>query len=223
VSNHSAPSGKRRRFTPLALLAGLAGVVALSLSLSSTVSAFTATITNSVNSATTGSLVMQETGPNAAGVAQTCNSNDGSLASNTFTCATINKYGGGTTLVPSNAAGTTNTITTTVNFKNTGTVPASSFTLGFLACNQTTGGAGAATDLCSKLMVSVKSGSTTVIANATAASLATTTTTIPAALVPAVNSGTTVPFTFTVYLASTADSSYQALTATQQIVWTFTS
>ena len=52
-------TGKRRRFTPLALLTGAAGVVLLSISMTSTVSAFTASITDTGSTGTAAALAMQ--------------------------------------------------------------------------------------------------------------------------------------------------------------------
>ena len=58
-------AGKRLRFTPLALTTVLLSAGLLSMSVTGTLSGFAASITNSVNSASTGSLTMQETGPGA--------------------------------------------------------------------------------------------------------------------------------------------------------------
>ena len=217
------PPERRRRFILLIVVAGLVGAAVMSLAMTNTLSAFVASITNSNDTAATGSIVLQETG--ATGTAA-CNSTDGtggSVSTNAYaTCTTFNKYGGNTTMVPSNAAGTTNTQTTTVNFKNTGSIAASSFTMAFGACTQSTNGAsnGSATDFCTKLHVKVVSGATTVQADTTAAALANTTVALPAALIPAASSGTTIPFTFTTYIDSSAGNTYQGLQASQPITWT---
>ena len=220
------PPERRRRFILLIVAAGLVGAVAMSLAMTNTLSAFVASITNSNDTAATGSIVLQETG--ASGTAA-CNSTDGtgnSVSNNAYaTCTTFNKYGGSTTMAPSNAAGTTNTQTTTVNFKNTGSAAAASFTMAFGACTQSTNGTGngTATDFCSKLHVKVVSGTTTGQADSTAAALANTTGTVPAALIPAASSGSTIPFTFTTYIDSSAGNTYQGLQASQPITWTLSS
>ena len=51
---------KRIRFAPVALLAGIFAAVLLSLSLTGTLSGFAASITNTANSAASGTLIMQE-------------------------------------------------------------------------------------------------------------------------------------------------------------------
>ncbi|MFC5064465.1 hypothetical protein [Actinomycetospora atypica] len=225
MAQHPSASPQQRRFIALIVAAGLVGAVFMSLAMTNTLSAFVASITNSNDTAATGSLVLQETG--ATGGAA-CNSTDGAggISDNAYaTCTTFNKYGGSTTMTPSNAAGTTNTVSTTVNFKNTGTVAANAFTMAFGACTQSNNGAanGSATDFCSKLHVKVVSGTTTVQADTTAAALANTTVTLPASLIPAANSGTTVPFTFTTYIDNSAGNAYQGLQASQPITWSISS
>ena len=224
--DRSSASKQQRRFIQLIVAAGLVGAVFMSLAMTNTLSAFVASITNSQDTAATGTLVLQETGASGS---TACNSTDGtgnSVSNNSYaTCTSFNKYGGSTTMTPSNAAGTTNNVSTTVNFKNTGTAAATAFTLAFGACTQSNNGSanGTATDFCSKLHVKVMSGSTVVQADATAASLASTTVTIPAALIPTASSGTTVPFTFTTYVDTSAGNTYQGLQASQPITWTLTS
>ncbi|PPF79520.1 hypothetical protein C5B96_12440 [Subtercola sp. Z020] len=215
MSSHASVSkAKRRRFAPIAVVAGVAGAVLLSLSLTGTMSGFVASITNSQNTAATGALVMQEQN---AGATVTCLSTDGgSVSTNAATCSTINKFGGSSTMTPGN------TVTTPITIKNVGTVAATTFTLTpGAACTQTNSGTlnGTATDLCSKLNVVITSGATTVFSG-TAASLAGATAsafTMPAA--PA--AGASVPFTFAVTLASTAGNTYQGLQASVPMTWSF--
>ncbi|MTD15290.1 hypothetical protein GIS00_15210 [Nakamurella sp. YIM 132087] len=188
------------------IVAGLVGALLLSLSMTGTLSAFTAAITNTTNTAASGSLILREVSG-----ANNCISTD-----STASCATINKYGGSTTLVPSD--GTVNTSVTTVNFTNTGTATATSFTLKANACTQS--GTGTATDFCTKLNVKIVSGSTTLF-NGNATTLATQTATTPIALtIPTPNAATTVPVTFTVWLDASAGNTYQSLAASQPLVWT---
>jgi hypothetical protein len=216
-------SPQQRRFVRLIVAAGIVGALLMSMAMTNTFSAFVATITNSNDTAAAGSLILQESG--AAGTTPCTSTDGGGVSTNTATCATFNKYGGSTTMVPSNATGTTNNVVTTVNFKNTGTLPATAFTMAFGACTQPTApaGAGSATDFCTKLHVKVTSGATVVQADTVASALAGTTVTLPAALIPAPNSGSTIPLTFTVYLDSTAGNTYQGLSASQPITWTLTS
>jgi hypothetical protein len=211
MSNHFAAKTKRRRFAPVAITTGVLGVVLLSVSMTGTLSGFVASITNSVNTAASGVLSMQET--NAAGTI-TCNSTDGgTISTNAATCATINKFGGSTTMVPGQS------ISTIVNIANTGTVAASTFTLTPGAtCTQGKNGTinGTATDFCSKLAVVIKQGTTTVFTG-TAASLAgasAITLTAPAA-------GVSSQFTFTTTLSTAADNTYQGESASLPLTWTF--
>lgn len=206
MSNHSAPRPARRRFAPIALLAGAAGVVMLSLSMTNTLSAFTAGIQNTVDTAGSGTLAMQETNSDGSVI---CNSS----LSTTATCATINKYGGNLALVPGAAAQTT-----TVKIKNTGTVTATTFTLTPGACTSSaqTGVTAGAGNLCSKINLVVKANSTTVYSGTAAAfTLAQTLSSVPA--------GTTVTFTFDVSLDTTADNTFQGLQISQPLTWAFTS
>lgn len=207
-------SRKRRRLTPLALIAGAVGSVLLALSLTGTLSGFVASITNTTNTAGTGALVMQE--KDSTGSITCLSTNGGSVSTNAATCSTINKFGGNLAMVPGTVVSTNITIT------NTGTAPANTFTLTPGAtCTQSANGAanGTATDLCAKLNVVITSGATTIYSG-TAAALAGH---APFALAAPVAPGTTVPFTFAVTLASTADNTYQGLQASLPLTWAFAS
>ncbi|GAA1843717.1 hypothetical protein ACFFOM_03950 [Microlunatus capsulatus] len=214
-----AARAPRRRLTLVALLTGVLGVVVLALSMNSSLAAFTASITNSVNTAAAGTVIMEE--KNAAGTT-TCLSTDGSgnnVTNNAATCATINKYGGSTTMVPGQ------TVSTTVTIKNVGTAPAASFTLAPGTCTQSGAVTGSATDLCAKLGVVITQ---TVGATTTTISPASSTLTTLAAggaltLTSPVAAGASATFTFAVTLASAAGNTYQGLAASQPLVWTFTS
>lgn len=208
-------AGKRLRFTPLALTTVLLSAGLLSMSVTGTLSGFTAAITNSVNSATTGSLVMQETGPNAAGTSVTCSSTDGgSVATNTATCATINKFGGSTSMVPNVP------VTTSVTIKNAGSVKANTFTLTpGTTCTQTGAVSGSATDLCAKMNLTITQNGASLFTG-TLASLAQSAT--PLALT-SLTAGSSSAFVFTVTLDSTANNTYQGLQAAMPLTWTFTS
>ena len=203
----------RLRFTPLALTTVLLSAGLLSLSVTGTLSGFTAAITNSVNSAATGTLVMQE--QNAGGTV-TCTSVDGSgITTNSATCSTINKFGGSTTMVPGTP------VSTTISIRNTGTLNASTFTLTpGTTCTQTAIAtpSGTATDLCAKMALVVKqdgaqvySGTLTAFAGSAAKSLTT------------VAAGASSTFTFAVTLDSAATNAYQGLQASVPMTWTFNS
>ena len=212
----SAESPRHRRFTPAAVLAGAVGSVALAASMTGTLSAFTASINNTVNTTAAGTLSMQEL--NGTGLV-TCNSTDaGSISTNAATCATINKYGGSTTMVPGTA------INTTISIKNTGTIAANTFTLTPAACTQFNNGTpnGTATDFCTQLSVVIKSGATPIYSGSAAGLFTAGAITLPAGVAPAPG-GAAVPFTFTTTLASTAGNTYQGLGASQGLTWTFTS
>ncbi len=206
-ASHSRP--KRRRFTPAVLSAGVLGTLLLSLSMTGTLSAFTAQITNDTNTAGSGTLIMKET--NQAGDV-TCLSSSG--PDNKATCSTINKFGGILGMLPGQK------VSTTINIENVGTTAASTFTLAPGTCTQSTNGTynGSATDFCAKMNVVIKSGASTVFTG-TLATLAGATTAIT---MPAPAAGVKVPFTFDVTLDTTAGNTYQGLAASMPLVWTFT-
>ncbi len=220
--NSSAPSNQkprrgRRHLAVPVLVAGVAGSALLGLSFTPTFSAFVASIQNSVNSAGTGYLTMQESSGSTV-----CNSTDGgSVSTNSATCSTINKYGGDLNMVPGQ------TVTTNIVIKNTGTVDATNFALTPGACTQSTNGSlnGSATDLCSKLDIVIKGGSEggTTIFTGTAADLASGGVVNVLAPLAPVTAGTSVPISVSVTLDSSAGSTYQGLAASQPLTWTFTS
>ena len=215
MSNHTAKR-KRVRFAPLVLATSVAAAALLSVSMSGTLSGFVASITNTNNTAASGSLVMEEKSTGTTPV--TCLSTDGgSVSTNTATCSTINKFGGSTTMVPGQ------TVSTSITIKNAGTVSANTFTLTpGAACAQSANGtpAGTATDFCSKLNVVITSGSTTVYSGTAAALAGTAAKSLSAAPVTA---GTSTPFTIAVTLDSSAGNTYQGLSASLPLTWTFAS
>jgi hypothetical protein len=215
---------------PLVWAAGAVAAVLLGLTVTGTISGFTASITNTQNTTGSGTLLMQET--NNAGTVS-CYSNGvaaGSAvgATNSNNCATINKLGGDQTGGLNLAPGTAGTATI-VKVKNAGTVDASQFTLTPASCTQSnnTGNAavianGSATDFCTKVNVTIKQGSTTIFAG-TAAQLSAGSgaTPLPANL-GAVPSGTTVTLEFDVSLDSSATNAYQGLALSLPMTWQFT-
>ena len=221
MSNASHRRTKRVRFAPIAIGSGALAAVLLSLSLTGTLSAFTAQITNSANSASAGTLSMQEVGTaTIGGTAATCNSTDaGTLyGSQTATCATINKFGGSTTMIPGQ------TVTQTVTIKNTGTVTPTTFTLTPGAtCTATGTGTGSATTaaICGAYSVVITDTTTAqqlytgTIANL-AGKPAIAITTPPAG-------GITHSFSFAVTLASSSDNTFQGTGVSMPLVWNFSS
>ncbi|MCJ1696495.1 hypothetical protein MT349_11960 [Rathayibacter caricis] len=215
MSNHTATvKTKRVRFAPLVIATSIAAAALLSVSMSGTLSGFVASITNSNNTAASGTLVMEEKSTGTTPV--TCLSTDGgTVSTNTATCSTINKFGGSTNMTPGQ------TVTTAITIKNAGTVAANTFTLTPGAtCAQSTNGtlSGTATDFCSKVKVVITSG-TTEIFNGTAATLAGS----AAKSLGAVAAGVSTPFSIAVTLDSAANNTYQGLSASLPLTWSFAS
>lgn len=212
MSADSSTSRKRKLALPL-LLSGAFASIVLALSLSPSVAAFTASIANTNDTAGTGTLVMQEVSSDGKTI---CNSSDS--ASNAASCATINKYGGNLNMVPGQ------TVTTSITIKNTGSVPANSFSLTPGACAQSNNGTlnGSAKDLCAKLSVVVTSGSTTIYSGPLSG-FTTQVDLLNKLGTTSVAAGASVPFSFAVTLASSADSTYAGLQASQPLTWTFNS
>ncbi|OOB89197.1 hypothetical protein, partial [Rathayibacter sp. VKM Ac-2630] len=213
MSNHTASAKtKRVRFAPLVVATSIAAAALLSVSMSGTLSGFVASITNSNNTAASGTLVMEEKSTGTTPV--TCLSTDGgTVSTNTATCSTINKFGGSTNMTPGQ------TVTTAITIKNAGTVAANTFTLTPGAtCAQTTNGtlSGTATDFCSKVKVVITSGATEIF-NGTAATLAGS----PVKSLGAVAAGVSTPFSIAVTLDSAANNTYQGLSASLPLTWSF--
>lgn len=210
----SETSKKKRKLSlPLVLAGGVSSLV-LAFGMTPSFSAFSAAIQNSADTAGTAALVMQESDSSGAIL---CNSTDGgSVSTNSATCATINKYGGNLAMVAGQ------TVTTDISIKNTGSIDASSFSLTPSACTQANNGTanGTAIDLCSKIKVVIKSG-TTEIFSGTAASLASGGVIDLVAKVGTVAAGDSVPFSFDVTLDSSVDNTYQGLKVSQPLTWTF--
>ena len=226
-------SRRRRRLTPVALAAGLIGSAVLGLGATGTFSALTATITNTNNTAGTGSLVMQET--NATGTQTgSCLSTD-SNTSNSSTCTAFNKYGGSTTLLPGSG-----TSTATVRIYNIGSLQASQFTIKPLGCTVYTNPNTTSGNICGYLKLTLTcqvttagttaaavsvydgalaSSNLTQIAN-TAIDLKTAKACTPSPTTSGGNSYTT--FVFSVALDNTADNNVMGQTAKQDIQWTLT-
>jgi hypothetical protein len=226
MSSPASARPSRLRFTPLALATGLIGTVLLALSLTGTVSAFTASIQNSTNTAGSGTLVMKETlsaSSNPAATSGTvCSSTDGTsgVNSNSATCSTINKFGGDLAMTPGGPSSVVD-----IAIANTGSTAAKTFTLTPGAtCTQSANGSvnGTATDLCGKMRVVITSGGSTVFTGTLASLAGATASTNPAITMPsAPAAGASVPFRFTVTLDSSAGNIYQGLSASLPMTWQF--
>jgi hypothetical protein len=212
------PRPSRRRLAPLIWLGSAAAALVVALGVSGTLSGFTASIDNTTNTAATGTLLMTETGvTNATGTCYSNGTANGAPDSNAGICATINKFGGSTTMAPGVAGPAV-----TVSISNNGTINAGVFKLtpdG--ACTQSVNGTvnGSATDLCSKLNVTISSGTGTSgnIFSGTMAALGTSS----VFFLPAINAGSSSSFTFQVTLDPSAGNSYQGLKASTGLTWSF--
>ncbi|WP_182046538.1 hypothetical protein [Curtobacterium sp. ME26] len=185
--------------------AGLVASVALALTTTGTMSAYTASISNTTNTANTVSIEMTQ-GPDASTVA--CRS----TATGTTTCST-DLYAG-TNLRPGDTTRGTSTV-----IKNTGGVAASAFSLAPGVCNGTVS---TSNSICYWLLVTVTwttpSGTTTVISKQNAGAIGGKSFAISPA--PAAGQGGTA--TVTVALDPAAPNDSQAQTMNQSLVWTFT-
>ena len=185
------------------IVAGLASAIVLSLSMTNTLSAFVAAITNTTDTAAVGTLSLVETGPDGT---TKCTGTSSTAAS----CSTINKYGGNTAMVP----GTT-TSTTTVTFTNPGTTAANSFVLTPGACKSTPAASGTVGDLCTKLNVNITSGGKSLYSGPASG----LTGQIPVTI-PGTASATQVAVTFAVTVDASADNTFQGTSASQPLTWT---
>ena len=215
MSNNLHRHSKRVRFAPIAIGTGVLAAVLLSVTMSGTLAGFVASINNTTNTAASGALLMQEQNSTAT---VTCLSTDaGTISTNTSTCATINKFGGSTSMVPGTA------VTTTVTIKNAGSAQVGTFTITpTAACVQANSGAlnGTAVDLCAKLnLVLTNTTTSQVVYSGALSAMGTVPITIPTP--PA--AGATNTFTFAVTLASSAGNTYQGLQAAVPLTWTFAS
>jgi hypothetical protein len=209
----------KRRFVLPAVIGGGAASLLLALSMSPTVAAFTASISNDTNTAASGTLIMQETSGSGSSAA-TCTSTDGvgGIGTNSATCSTINAYGGSLALVPGTS------VSTDVTIKNTGSVPARTFSLDAGACAQNNGPVnGGATDLCDKIAVKIVSGSDVVYNGSLTAFTGQSVNIRQKLSTGPIAAGTSVSFTFTVTLDAAATNAYAGLQATQPLTWTFNS
>lgn len=208
----------RRRMTPAVWLTGGVTAVVLALAPTGVLGAFTASITNDTNTAATGALSMKETLLDDKGAATTT-----TCDSTTATCTTINKYGGTDKALVPGASHTTN-----IQIQNTGTVPATAFTLKPGTCTTTKLAGAGSGDLCGVLTVTVKQanafaelgGATAVVNSVAANSTGFAGATIE--LDKPIAAGASKYLQITVTLPATADETVQGQQVSQPLTWTFT-
>ena len=136
----------RKRLSLLAVGTGLVGSLVLVSSMSTTLSAFTASITNDTNTLGVGSLVMRQR--DDAGNECRSSSSDGPTGgSNAATCSTINTFGG-------SVIGPGDTVDRTITIDNVGVTTAREFTLTPGECT-VTGGDEGDNRLCDQLTISI--------------------------------------------------------------------
>jgi len=199
---------KRRRFAPLVWISGGLAAFLMVLGVSGTLSDWTTAIinndTNTVKAAD--SVILQETdGTN------TCNSTDNNDGSNSYTCSTINKYGGVTTpLQPGDSQ------SVTVTMKNTGTATGT-LTLAPGTCTKSAGSATATASICDVALVTIKctspSSLDTTGAPVTLASFA-------GQSVGSLTAGSSTDCTFSVTVPASASPQISGQIASQPLVWT---
>ena len=188
--------------------ASVASVALVASLAAGTLGAYSAQITNSGNTAGSGGLTMSESQIVDGQPTNTHNTAEGE--NNTISVSDINKYGGNLKMVPGD------TQTTTVQFKNTGSVDASAFTLNFGDCTVTGQDAGE-NSLCDVLQVTVKTGGTTLTENTTPTALAGQSFDIAEPMAV----GATKNFDITVTLPKgTTDTSIMDQQISQNLVWT---
>lgn len=215
----------KRRFLPLVWAASAVSAAVLVLGVNGTLSAWTsAVITNDTNTVATGNAVILKESQGA----NNCYSSDS--PTNTYTCTTINKYGGvAVPLTP----GTNQQVD--VTFSNVGKATAASFKLAAAACSQTPAANPAATppinNLCTAtseltVAVSCSDGATYTAASAwsdlryTAGTPAGLTTGSPLTHTATLAPNATWTCRFTVALNANASVTDQGITVSQPLTWT---
>ncbi|MGY2874997.1 hypothetical protein ACVW00_002187 [Marmoricola sp. URHA0025 HA25] len=221
AGHRSTKPARRRRGIPLLWSAGAVAALLMVLSTSGTLSSWTsAVLTNDSNTvATASAVILKEVGSSA-----TCLSSSGT--GNSFTCSTVNKYGG--TASPLNPGGSQ---VTDIVFTNAGASAASTFVLTTGACSQNPvagSGTPAAANICTNgdltVAISCSNGSSyasgsawvDLVRTAVAPSSIGATLTHTAALA----AGSSFTCRFTVALAAAASVLDQGITASQPLTWT---
>jgi hypothetical protein len=204
MSKHAVlPAPGRKRFSAVVIGAGLVAAVALSLSFSGTLSAFTLSFVHSTNTVSTASTTIEQR--SADGSTVNCAPDANGAAS----CSNTNLYSG-MTLRPGDSQ------STTVTFKNTGTTTPTHFTFNPGACTTTPS---SGTDLCDRVVLTMKwRGADVLSASTTPKSIAGTSKEIPNPPAPGESSTAVV----TVALPTGSANDTSGLSLSQPITWTFT-
>ena len=208
----------------------LALIVSLALSFGSlgffavsSLGGFNATVSNTSNSVSSATILLQE----GQGATTCLSTAADSITTNSNNCTTISLFGSVANAVP----GSTSETATTVTFKNIGTAGASTFTLTPGTCVQSDNSATTPyyvsdTAFCVKIDITIGDStqcfypvSTSPCAAPTSTDTLTTLTTNGALSLGALASGATDTVTITVELDSSATNADQGLTATQPLTW----
>jgi hypothetical protein len=223
MSNGKRAAQRRRSMRPtvLALASSVVAAGVLILGVNGTLSSWTsAVIGNDTNTVATASAVILR----EVGGANTCLSSSGTA--NSFTCSTINKYGGTASPLSPGA----NQVTDVV-FSNVGSASASTFVLTSGSCSQTpTAGSGtpAAANVCTNgeltVAISCSNGSSYSAGSAWSDLVysAGAPSSIPGTLTHTATLAAGASFTcrFTVALSASASVLDQGITASQPLTWT---
>lgn len=117
---------KRRRFTPAVIATGALGSLVMALSMNGTLAAFAAKIDNTNNFASVKAISLEEQNEAGSDTSNNCKATTSGAAAQ---CDTINKFG-----AAQFTPGAGNTKTTSIQMRNTGSVPISAFKLWADAC-----------------------------------------------------------------------------------------
>ena len=210
-----AVSLTKRVSLPL-VITGCVSSLVLLLGMSPTMGAFTASITGAANSAGAGTIVMHEL--DGKGTIVCMSTDGGGVDLNAATCSGTNNYGGGQGMRPGETAVVAGAI------QNAGSVGAASFSLTPGSCVQSAIGVsfGSATDFCSRILVSITSGSSTIFSGTAASLSGAGTIDVLARLgLARFQPGQLLAFTVTTKVDPTVDNTYEGLTVSQPLTWTF--
>lgn len=193
-------------------LAVVGGVMALmvAFSLTPTFAGIVATITNSVNTASTGTLVMEEKNHDDS---VTCTT----TGTGSATCATINKYGG-QALAPGGST------VTNIKITNKGSIPANGFTVDGGTCtveNAPGASVSGTGDLCEQLTVTIKANGTQVWTGTAKAFETASAQDVKAVVGHAIAANETVNLEITAALPSNLTADFQGRQISQPITWQF--
>jgi hypothetical protein len=207
---------KKRSISFPLVLNGCISSLVLALGMTPTLGAFSAAITGDANSAGAGTIVMQEM--DSTGTITCLSTDEGGVSTNSASCPGINRYGGSVGMSPGDSA------VVVTYIRNVGTIAASAFSLTPGGCLQSATGpsSGSATDLCSKIAVSITSGSSTIFSGTAATLGGVGTIDVLSRLgLARVQPGLQTTFTVTTTMDPTVDNSYQGLRVSQPMTWTF--